>query len=495
MSAPLDRELASEVLERLRVLRERGEAIPESFLAECCRMLGRNRATVLRWVRRGSLPQPRRARFRLADAHKVAIFEAGGSPTDAYEGLVAAGTPGLGSLRSFQRATPRDLTEQERAYAAGGPRESRAIRLFLERREEGRGICLEADHKQADVLVVPPRGKEPVRPWITLFADTFSRGVAGLAASLRPTEAEVLAALGAALRRNDELGPFHGVPELLRIDRGLEFTANAITEAGVMLGFQVVHTPPYTPHRKGKVERLHRTVVAEFFSQLPYFTGGPRRRDGTLDLPEGVEPLPFKVFVAEVFDFCARYNLERPHNALGGRTPATAWEEDDRPIREASEAALRRFLLKDLGSRIVQTRGVMVNRRWYTAAELEPLIGREVEPRAIPHDHRQVEIFHRGEWVATAYAQDEASPEERERVLRANELAARRAARLAREAKRRKKRRWASMVARGEPVETTSVSKAEVEALEDMEAKGTLRGLGLGERRGQRRKQSGGGKG
>ena len=50
------------------------------------------------------------------------------------------------------------------------------------------------------------------------------------AISLRPTQAEVLAALRMAVTVDQARGPFGGVPGLLRWDRGLEFAAGSIEQ-------------------------------------------------------------------------------------------------------------------------------------------------------------------------------------------------------------------------------------------------------------------------
>ncbi|MDQ3676341.1 MAG: hypothetical protein M3401_05985 [Actinomycetota bacterium] len=57
----------------------------------------------------------------------------------------------------------------------------------------------------------------------------------GWAISLRPSQAEVLAALRMAVVVDPERGPFGGVPLTLRVDRGLEFCANAIQDAAATL--------------------------------------------------------------------------------------------------------------------------------------------------------------------------------------------------------------------------------------------------------------------
>src|SRR5437764_777402 len=50
------------------------------------------------------------------------------------------------------------------------------------------------------------------------------------------------------------------VPQLSRFDGGKECLAHAVKRAAGELGCAALPTAPYSPHLKGKVERLHRTI-------------------------------------------------------------------------------------------------------------------------------------------------------------------------------------------------------------------------------------------
>jgi putative transposase len=95
--------------------------------------------------------------------------------------------------------------------------------VYMRHEARFRGECYEGDHKQLSIEVLAPRAQRPQCPWVTLFIDQFSRLIVGWAISLRPTQAEVLAALRTAVTADPERGEFGGVPVLLRWDRGLEF--------------------------------------------------------------------------------------------------------------------------------------------------------------------------------------------------------------------------------------------------------------------------------
>ncbi|MEU6664005.1 transposase family protein [Streptomyces sp. NPDC046821] len=186
-----------------------------------------------------------------------------------------------------------------------------------------RGRCWEMDHKQLPILVLPPKAKA-LAPWLTAVVDDGTRALLGwaiaiaiaIAIATAPTSGTVLTAMRMALTHEPDLSPFGAVAELVRIDRGLEFAAGAIKE--VLGGLAVVmhRLPVFTPHRKGKAERLNLTIEQMLISRLP---GGPREAAGRLygpvkDSPaaqraaestaEGEGPLRLEQFVRGFADWC-----------------------------------------------------------------------------------------------------------------------------------------------------------------------------------------------
>lgn len=135
--------------------------------------------------------------------------------------------------------------------------------------------------------------------------DDHSRFCVCAAVMPRVTARPVVAALVAALRR-------HGVPEQVLTDNGKVFTARFGLGPGPVLFDQVCHqngikhllTAPYSPTTTGKIERLHKTIRAEFLSMHD-------RQHAT------VEELQ-----AALDAWVVEYNTERPHQSSGGRPPA-----------------------------------------------------------------------------------------------------------------------------------------------------------------------------
>jgi hypothetical protein len=80
-------------------------------------------------------------------------------------------------------------------------------------------------------------------------------------------------------------------------------------------------TAPYSPTRRGKVERLHKTMRAEFFT--------PKDRTFAT-VPE---------LRAALDEWVRQYNTARPHQSCGGRPPIERFRLADRSLAPDSSAA------------------------------------------------------------------------------------------------------------------------------------------------------------
>ncbi len=104
----------------------------------------------------------------------------------------------------------------------------------------------------------------------------------------------------------------NGTPAGLLSDNGAVFTG--IPRGGgrvalelelLSLGVGFSHSRPYHPQTCGKVERFHQTLKRWLGQQPPATT--------------------VRALQSQLDDFCRYYNQERPHRALGRRTPAEAF--------------------------------------------------------------------------------------------------------------------------------------------------------------------------
>jgi transposase InsO family protein len=152
--------------------------------------------------------------------------------------------------------------------------------------------------------------------------DDHSRFIVSAKVVARATARPVCQALREALAR-------HGVPSQILTDNGKVFTARFGTGPGPVMfdrictdnGIKHLLTAPYSPTTTGKVERLHKTMRAEFFT--------PHDRTFAT-IPE---------LQAALDAWVVEYNTARPHQSCGGHPPAERFALAERPVAADDTAA------------------------------------------------------------------------------------------------------------------------------------------------------------
>jgi transposase InsO family protein len=234
--------------------------------------------------------------------------------------------PGWGPSRivwELERAGVTPLPGRSAVYRAlirhglVDPKKRKRRREDYRRWERGRAM----DLWQMDVMGrVYLAGGAEVK--IVTGIDDHSRFVVCAKAVLRATARPVCLALGEALRR-------HGIPEQILTDNGKVFTARFGRGPGPVMfdricadnGIKHLLTKPYSPTTTGKVERLHKTMRAEFF----------RAADGQYATLAELQ--------AALDGWVAEYNTTRPHQSCGGRPPAERFRLADRSVTPDDSAA------------------------------------------------------------------------------------------------------------------------------------------------------------
>ncbi|MFE3206276.1 Mu transposase C-terminal domain-containing protein [Embleya sp. NPDC059237] len=329
------------------------------------------------------------------------------------------------SLSTFLRALRRDLTAGERAGHRKGPEAARALDVFAKRPRTWRNHTWEADHVQASLRVTADG--DLVHPYITWFIDCATKAITGVAVTPgHPTRASVLAALRSAIVRTDPYGPFGGLPEHVRFDRGRDFLSRTVTTALTALDADITVLPPYTPHLKGTVENLNHCVERMLFAALPGHTPKqPRRRP---DRTPAGPTLSFRDFTEQLLAWVTWWNTEHHPAALNGRTPLQAWSADPTPLNDVPAADVWSFTLEDdARPRVITSHGVAFRNRDYIADWMTGQAGREVRVRFMPHHTHEIEVCTPdGRRLGTAHLADQATDEQRAALRRARAARARR---------------------------------------------------------------------
>lgn len=153
------------------------------------------------------------------------------------------------------------------------------------------------------------------------FIDDHSRLVLASRVVRVANAQSVLAAFHAAANR-------YGLPAALLSDNGCVYTAwhrggrQALETELLAAGIVFKHSRPYHPQTCGKVERLHQTLKL-------YLAHQPAARSITQ-------------LQRQIDRFTGIYNDQRPHRALGRRTPREAYDSRDKARPAAPKLAIAR---------------------------------------------------------------------------------------------------------------------------------------------------------
>jgi len=163
-----------------------------------------------------------------------------------------------------------------------------------------------------------------------------------------------------------------GVPRKLYVDNGAAFRSRHLERICASLGIALVHTPPYTPQGRGKIERFFRTIRSQF---LPYFLGG--------SLTE----------LNIALDLWIREDYHQRRHSSTGQTPFNRFAEHVELIR-AAPGDLEDHFRKEVRRRVTKDRTVSIGGRLFEAPTR--FIGEQLS--LLYHEHKpdRVEIMHKG---------------------------------------------------------------------------------------------------
>ena len=142
--------------------------------------------------------------------------------------------------------------------------------LIYRHRAERPNMMWQADHTQLDILILDASGNT-VRPWTTTVIDDHSRVLAGYLVFLgAPSALQTSLALRQAIwRKENPAWAVCGIPDVLYVDHGSDFTSHHLEQVAVDLHFELVFSTVARPQGRGKVERLFGTLNTELLPELP----------------------------------------------------------------------------------------------------------------------------------------------------------------------------------------------------------------------------------
>ncbi|WP_201319388.1 DDE-type integrase/transposase/recombinase [Paenibacillus sp. EPM92] len=191
-------------------------------------------------------------------------------------------------------------SRQMRMYASSGI----AARRFQKRH---RNALWQSDIKYGPFLPIGQEGTNK-QVYLVLFVDDATRFVLHGAFYESLEKAIVEDCFRKAIEK-------YGVPEAVYFDNGKQYRTKWMNRTCSKLGVRLLFAKPFSPESKGKVERLNG-VVQGFLSEVQ------------LEKPQTLDHLNtwFQVWLSEC-------HQNKPHSALDGKNPETAFRSDTKALR------------------------------------------------------------------------------------------------------------------------------------------------------------------
>jgi len=298
--------------------------------------------------------------------------------------IIAALAPAMVTLAQEGAAAFRDRFELIHRYRADAP-----------------NAVWQADHTLLDLLILDQGGK-PARPWLTTVIDDHSRAIAGYMVFFgAPCVLNTCLALRQAIwRKADPAWPVCGIPDVLHVDHGSDFTSHHLDQVAAALRFQVVYSAVGRPQGRGKVERLFGTFNTELLPELPgHLAGGKPATPPRLSLAE------LDRAIGAFID--GTYHV-RPHSETGEVPPDTWRGRGLLPRLPESLEDLDLLLVMHAQPRMVRRDGIRFHGLRYTSPTLAGYVREAVTLRYDPRDLSEVRVFHRDRFLCRAVSEEHA---------------------------------------------------------------------------------------
>lgn len=178
-----------------------------------------------------------------------------------------------------------------------------------------------------------------------------------------------------------------GLPSRLYIDNGKVYVSTQLAAVCATLGIRQIHSTPYVPNTRGKIERFFGTVRSQFLSEVE------AAKIATLEELNS----SFQAWVEIVY-----------HRRVHSETETTPLERFQQSIstvgvRQADPVQLRQAFLWREKRKITRTATVSLQGNRYG---VDPwLAGRQVELRFDPFDLTEVEVWENGHFLGNAQVQ------------------------------------------------------------------------------------------
>ena len=224
-------------------------------------------------------------------------------------------------------------------------------------------------------------GKRKRKTYLIAFIDDATRVIPCAAFAMSENTASFMPVLKQAVLRR-------GIPQRLFVDNGSAFRSTHLSLVCAKLGITLIHSRPYAPQGKGKIERWFRTVRLQFLPRL-------KDRD-----KESLETLNSALWAYVETEY-----HQSVHRILG-QTPLEAWaEKADNVNYPVPWMDLDEMFLFETKRKVMKDRTVSLNG---VAYEIDAaLVGETVTLKYNPSKQGDtVDVWHNNEFVHKAKCLD-----------------------------------------------------------------------------------------
>jgi transposase InsO family protein len=165
-----------------------------------------------------------------------------------------------------------------------------------------------------------------------------------------------------------------GIPTRLYMDNAKIYRSPQLARIAASIGILIIHTPPYQPEGRGKIERFFRSVREQFLASLE---------------PQAL--LSIEQLNERLWHWLDTVYHRREHSALQ-TTPLLRWQRDIQQVRQLPPATDMRRLFFHRVDRLVRRDSTFLLRNRFFEAPPQ-LAGKRVEVRFDPLDLAHVEIY------------------------------------------------------------------------------------------------------
>lgn len=192
--------------------------------------------------------------------------------------------------------------------------------------------------------------------------------------------------------------PVCGIPDVLHVDHGSDFTSLHLEQAAADLRIRLIYSAVARPQGSGKIERRFRTINTELLPELP----------GNLRAGKPASPprLSLPALDAAIGAYIVSTYNARHHRGIG-MAPVDAWRGKGwLPRMPESLAELDALLVMVVKPRTVHRDGIRFEGLRYFDPTLAAYVGEPVTIRYDPRDMGEVRVFHRNAFLCRAVSAD-----------------------------------------------------------------------------------------